>query len=100
MAICMRVAGFSSILATAARVARKPREGTKQEQVLAMLRRPECATVARIADSTGWARHMVRGFFAALKNKGHTIEVKSRIRQVSPNKTSAKGTFTLYALAE
>ena len=28
---------------------RKPREGTKQEQVLAMLRRPEGATVAQIA---------------------------------------------------
>ena len=37
--------------------ARKPREGTKQEQVLAMLRRPEGATVAQIADATGWAQH-------------------------------------------
>ena len=36
---------------------RKPREGTKQEQVLAMLRRPEGATVAQIADATGWALH-------------------------------------------
>jgi hypothetical protein len=32
---------------------RKPREGTKQEQVLAMLRRPEGATVAQIAEATG-----------------------------------------------
>jgi hypothetical protein len=37
----------------AAGAPRKPREGTKQEVVLAMLRRPEGATVAQIADATG-----------------------------------------------
>ena len=81
-------------------VPRKPREGTKQELVLAMLRRPEGATVAQIADATGWAQHTVRGFFAGLKKKGHAVEVRDRIRQVGPNKTGAKGSFTIYALAE
>jgi hypothetical protein len=79
---------------------RKPREGTKQEQVLAMLRRPEGATVVQIAEATGWAQHTVRGFFAGLKKKGHAVEVKSRERMVGPNKTGAKGSFTIYALAE
>jgi len=79
---------------------RKHREGTKQEQVLAMLRRPEGATVAQIAEATGWAQHTVRGFFAGLKKKGHAVEVRERIRQVGPNKTGAKGSFTIYALAE
>jgi len=78
---------------------RKSREGTKQEQVLAMLRRAEGATVAQIAEATGWAQHTVRGFFAGLKKKGHAIEVRDRIRQVGPNKTGAKGSFTIYALA-
>ena len=77
---------------------RKPREGTKQEQVLAMLRRPEGATVAQIAEATGWAQHTVRGFFAGLKKKGHAVEVRDRIRQVGPNKTGAKGSFTIYHL--
>src|SRR5690349_2011971 len=36
---------------------RKPREGTKQAQVLAMLRRPEGATVAQIADAANWQPH-------------------------------------------
>ena len=36
---------------------RMPREGTKQQQVLAMLRRPEGATVAQIAEATGWQAH-------------------------------------------
>jgi len=79
---------------------RKPREGTKQEQVLAMLRRSEGATVAQIAEATGWAQHTVRGFFAGLKKKGHAVEVKSRERMVGPNKTGAKGSFTVYALPQ
>ena len=65
-----------------------------------MLRRPEGATVAQIAEATGWAQHTVRGFFAGLKKKGHAVEVKSRERMVGPNKTGAKGSFTIYALAK
>ena len=78
---------------------RKPREGTKQEVVLAMLRRPEGATVAQIAEATGWAQHTVRGFFAGLKKKGHAVEVRERICQIGPNKQGAKGSFTIYALS-
>ena len=79
---------------------RKAREGTKQEQVLAMLRRPEGATIAQIAEATGWVPNTVRGFFAGLKKKGHAVEVRERIRQVGPNKTGAKGSYTVYALPE
>ena len=61
-----------------------------------MLRRPEGATVAQIAEATGWAQHTVRGFFAGQKKKGHAVEVKSRERMVGPNKTGAKGSFTIY----
>jgi hypothetical protein len=75
---------------------RKPREGTKQEAVLTMLRRPEGATVGQIAEATGWAQHTVRGFFAGLKKKGHTVEVLERIRQVGPNKEGARGSYTTY----
>jgi len=77
---------------------RKPREGTKQERVLTMLRRPEGATVAQIAEATGWVQNTVRGFFAGLKKKGHAVEVKSRERMVGPNKTGAKGSFTVYRI--
>ena len=79
---------------------RKPREGTKQETVLAMLRREEGATIAQICEATGWQQHTVRGFFAGLKKKGHAVEVRERIRQIGPNKAGAKGSFTIYALAE
>ncbi|WP_051213227.1 DUF3489 domain-containing protein [Rubritepida flocculans] len=79
---------------------RRPREGTKQEQVLAMLRRPEGATVAQIAEATGWAPHTVRGFFAGLKKRqGIAVEALERVRQVGPNKEGARGSYTVYRIA-
>ena len=49
---------------------RAPREGTKQAKLIAMLRRPDGATVAQIAKATGWQHHTVRGAIAgALKKK-------------------------------
>ena len=78
---------------------RKPREGTKQEAVLAMLRRPEGATVAQIAEATGWAAHTVRGFFAGLKKRqGIEVQVLERVRMVGPNKEGAKGSYTIYRI--
>ncbi len=53
---------------------RPPRTGTKQETVLALLRRPEGATIAQIAEATGgWMQHTCRGFLAGLKKKGITV---------------------------
>jgi predicted transcriptional regulator len=66
-----------------------------------MLRRPEGATVAQIAEATGWAQHTVRGFFAGLKKRqGITVEIAERIRQVGPHKQGAKGSYTVYRVAE
>jgi hypothetical protein len=49
---------------------RAPRPGTKQAKLIAMLRRPDGATVAQIAKATGWQHHTVRGAIAgALKKK-------------------------------
>ena len=43
---------------------------SKQDAVIAMLRRPEGATVDEVASATGWQRHTVRGVFSgALKKK-------------------------------
>jgi hypothetical protein len=75
---------------------RKPREGTKQEAVLALLRREEGATIAQIIDATQWQSHSVRGFLAGLKRKGITVEVVERVRQVGPNREGAKGSYSVY----
>ena len=47
------------------------------------------------------AQHTVRGFFAGLKKRqGITVEIAERIRQVGPNKQGAKGSYTVYRVAE
>jgi hypothetical protein len=42
---------------------------SKQDAVVAMLRRPEGATVDDVATATGWQRHTVRGVFSGTLKK-------------------------------
>ena len=42
---------------------------SKQEEVIAMLCRPEGATVDEVASATGWQRHTVRGVFSGTLKK-------------------------------
>jgi len=50
-------------------------------------------------EATGWAQHMVRGFLAGLKKKGHMVEVLERVRQVGPGSQGAKGSYSVYRIA-
>jgi hypothetical protein len=46
------------------------RAGTKQAQIIALLQRPEGATVAEIVAETGWMAHSIRGLISGgLKKK-------------------------------
>src|ERR1700719_4369853 len=62
---------------------------SKQDAVIAMLRRPEGATVDEVASATGWQRHTVRGVFSGtLKKKlGLTLasakEDRGRVYRIS-----------------
>ena len=62
---------------------------SKQGAVIAMLRRPEGATVDEVAGATGWQRHTVRGVFSGtLKKKlGLTIasakEERGRVYRIA-----------------
>jgi len=62
---------------------------SKQDAVIAMLRRPEGATVDEVASAMGWQRHTVRGLFSgALKKKlGLTLtasrEQRGRVHRVA-----------------
>src|SRR5947199_4663546 len=42
---------------------------SKQDEVIAMLRRPEGATVDEVATAMGWQRHTVRGLFSGTLKK-------------------------------
>jgi Protein of unknown function (DUF3489) len=76
-----------------------PRAGTKQAQMIELLKRPEGATVEQIAKATGWQHHTIRGAISgALKKKlGLNIDA-TRTREVGPNKSGAKGSSTVYRI--
>ena len=47
-----------------------PRAGTKQAQIIALLQRPQGASIGEIVAATGWQAHSVRGMISgALKKK-------------------------------
>src|SRR5438045_5399338 len=50
---------------------------SKQDEVIAMLRRPEGATVDEVASATGWQRHTVRGVFSGTLKKKLGLTVAS-----------------------
>jgi hypothetical protein len=62
---------------------------SKQDAVIAMLRRPEGSTVAEVANATGWQRHTVRGIFSCtLKKKlgfaiASTKEKRGRVYRIA-----------------
>ena len=55
----------------------KTRAGTKQAQMIEMLRAPEGATIAEIAEATGWQPHTVRGAIAGALKKRLGLNVVS-----------------------
>jgi hypothetical protein len=51
------------------------REGSKTATVIALLQRPDGATLEEIMTQMGWQKHTVRGFMAgAMKKAGYTVE--------------------------
>ena len=96
--ISRAIEALRASLGVRAIIKRTPRQGTKQQLVLDLLGKPEGATIAQVMAATGWAQHTVRGFFAGLKKKGHAIGVIERVRQVGPNNTGSRGSYSVYRI--
>ena len=62
-----------------AATAAKPRtrDNSKQAQVIAMLKRPEGATIEQICEATQWQAHTVRGTLAGAFKKKLGLEITS-----------------------
>jgi hypothetical protein len=56
---------------------RRQREGSKQESLIAMLKRPEGASIAEITAEFGWQAHTVRGAIAGALKKKLGLDVAS-----------------------
>jgi hypothetical protein len=66
------------------------RSGTKQEQLIAMLRRPEGATVQEVVEALSWQPHTVRGAISGalrkklgLKIDSEKIEDRGRVYRIA-----------------
>jgi predicted ArsR family transcriptional regulator len=77
---------------------RTPRAGTKQALMIALLRRPEGATVEQIAAATGWQHHTIRGAISGALKKRLSLTIQTtRDGEVGPNQSGARGS-TVYRI--
>jgi Protein of unknown function (DUF3489) len=81
---------------SARKPSRKAEAGSKQDGVIALLRRPEGASLDVLVKTTGWQAHSVRGFLAGTVRKKLKLPLQSqkvdgkRIYRIKAGKTVAK----------
>ena len=69
--------------------AASPRKGTKQEKLIAMLRRKEGATIEQLAHALAWQTHTVHGVLSA------TIRKRLGLKIVSAAHSSGRRTYRI-----
>ena len=68
---------IDEVIETATAAKHRTRGNSKQAQVIAMLKRPEGATIEQICEATQWQAHTVRGTFAGAFKKKLGLEITS-----------------------
>jgi hypothetical protein len=60
------------------KLTREPRAGSKQAQIIALLRRKTGATLNDLIAATGWLPHTTRAALTGLRKKGYAVEKAKR----------------------
>jgi hypothetical protein len=77
-------------------IKRRQTDGSKQDRVIALLRRREGATLAALVKATGWKPHSIRGFLAGTVRKKLKLALVSekvdgvRTYRIGAGKTAKK----------
>jgi hypothetical protein len=53
---------------------REPRPGSKQAEIISLMRRKNGATLDDMVEATGWLPHTTRAALTGLRKKGYTVE--------------------------
>jgi len=78
-------------------IKRRQTDGSKQDRVIALLRRREGATLPVLVKATGWKQHSIRGFLAGTVRKKLKLPLVSdkadgvRTYRIGAGKTPKKG---------
>jgi len=68
---------LDEVIEEASKAKPRTRDNSKQALVIAMLERPDGATIAQICEATGWQQHTVRGTFAGAFKKKLGLDINS-----------------------
>lgn len=81
----MQAIGITAQATTQTQAPRATREGTKQAVLIALLKRPEGATLLQMTEATNWQVHTVRGAMAGALKKKLGLEITSE-KQTGTNR--------------
>jgi len=68
-----------------------PRPGSKKAKVLALLQRPQGATLSELMKATGWQSHSIRGFLSGTITQKMGLNLKSTKREDGARVYSVRG---------
>jgi hypothetical protein len=74
-----------------------PREGSKLASVMAMLLRPEGATILALTEATGWLPHTTRAALTGVRKRGYAVVLERGKEGKSVYRLSSPGSETVRA---
>ncbi|MBF0309975.1 MAG: DUF3489 domain-containing protein [Magnetococcales bacterium] len=88
--------GYEQAKSKPKRESKSSRGDSKQARVIELMKRPEGATLAQIAEETAWNFNTIRGFISTAKKKLGMEITAQRTRTAGPNQQGSPGAFSTY----